>query len=144
MAEQRVRIKFDRRFTADSSAGKMFDWLREEYGSGATDQIVMAVKILFLPQTLAELGESEEKVNVAVKKSRRIFEERMRFALDPFFKPEENGMSRNGNAHVLGTMPFDKTSSGKGALHNSPASQVSTQPLSDEDFELDESKLFDN
>ena len=143
MTEPRVRTKFDRRFTTDSSAGKVFDWLREEYGSGATDQIVMAVKILFLPQALAESGESEENVNLAMKKSRRIFEERMRFALDPFFKPEEHSESRNGNAHVLGILP-SKTGLVKGTLHASPAAQGSAQPLKDDDFELDESKLFDN
>ncbi len=138
MTDTRVRIKFERRFTADSPPGKVFDWLRDGYGSAATDQIVMAVKILFLPQTLAEAGESEETVKDAIKKSRRIFEEKMRAALEPYFKAEEDGISRNGNAHLLGAIPSIKVNPTKAPIYEpAPSSQ-------EDDFELDESKLFEN
>jgi len=139
MVDPRVRIKFERRFAADSSPGKVFSWLMEGYDDTTTDLIVTAVKVLFLPLALAETGESEETVNDAIKKSRRIFEEKMNAAHEPYYKAPENSR----NTHLLGAVPVVAqavATSQNGRSRDLPQSAELVQ----DEFELDDDKLFDD
>jgi hypothetical protein len=144
MSEPRISMRFNRRFSATSESGRVAAWMKETYDDSAIDMMISAVKVLYLPLALAESGESEAAVQQAIKKSRNIFDERMRVALEPYFKGEEGGISKNGNAHLLGAMPSAKVNPVKAPVQEAAPIYTPAQSSQEDDFELDESKLFEN
>jgi len=144
MTEQRVSIRLSRKVSMTSEGGKAISWVRDTYDDSAPDMFISAIRVLYLPLALAEAGEDEDVVHQAIKKSRSIFEERMRAALEPYFKAEEDGISRNGNAHLLGAMPSVKVNPVKAPIQEAAPIYKPAPSSEEDDFELDESKLFEN
>jgi uncharacterized protein (UPF0264 family) len=144
MSEPRISMRFNRRFSATSKSGRVAAWMKETYDDSAPDMMISAVKVLYLPLALAESGESEAAVQQAIKKSRSIFDERMRAALEPYFKAEEDSISRNGNVHLLGAMPSAKVNPLKSPSQEAASIREPIESSQEDDFELDESKLFEN
>ncbi len=144
MTEQRVSIRLSRKVSMASEGGKAISWVRDTYDDSAPDMFISAIRVLYLPLALAEAGESEDVVHQAIKKSRSIFEERMRAALEPYLKAEEGGSSRNGNAHFLGSTPSVRVNPAKAPIQETTPIYEPAPSSEEDDFELDESKLFEN
>lgn len=137
-------MRFNRRFSATSESGRVAAWIKETYDDSASDMMIGAVKVLYLPLTLAESGEPEAVVQQAIKKSRSIFDERMRAALEQYFKVEEDSTSKNGSAHLLGTMPSAKVNPLRTPSQETTSIREPIKSSEKDDFELDDSKLFEN
>lgn len=144
MSDPRISIRFNRRFSATSESGRVAAWMKETYDDSASDMMISAVKVLYLPLALAESGEPEAVVQQAIKKSRSIFDERMRAALEPYFMAEEGSISKNGNAHLLGTMPSAKVNPLSTPSQKTTSIREPIESSQKDDFELDDSKLFEN
>jgi hypothetical protein len=144
MSRTRVPIRFERKFSAASEKGKLFGWLEETYDVSMTDMIIFAVKVLFEPLCLAESGESEVSVKKAIAKSRRIFEEKMRGALEPFFDSEEDAVFENGRSDPVSVrlLPAEVVENPLIIRPMEPRQPLASAEFED-DFELDESKIFD-
>ncbi len=145
--QQRISIQYKHRFSTSSEAGKVFAWLKESYGETTDEMIACAVKVLLLPIALADRGESEAVVRAAIKRSQYIFEEKMRAAAEPFIGNELKVNCGNGNGHRPKAILAPLMAHGNGAVsgnHEAPPVSNQFQAVPEDEFELDESKIFDD
>jgi hypothetical protein len=149
MSSDRINVKYHHWFLSQTDNGKAFRWLKDNLGSAYNDAITNAVRFVYLPIALAEMGASLQEVETEVRKAREFLNEKMMAALGSCCKQEENNsVLSNGASPVplTSVRSFGIVSVGKENSNTPNGAEISSTAAiaPDNDFlELDEDKFME-